>query len=52
MALSLQVSLVISNKADVKGLELAESMGIRTLVVPHTQIREHGDRKMTEVGCF
>ncbi|KAJ1360550.1 hypothetical protein KIN20_019551 [Parelaphostrongylus tenuis] len=43
-----EVVVVISNKAGVKGLEVANKMGIETIVIPHTKIREEGDSKITE----
>ncbi|EPB77292.1 hypothetical protein ANCCEY_03663 [Ancylostoma ceylanicum] len=43
-----EVAVVISNKPDVKGLEVARQMGVEALCVPHTQIREEGEAKVTE----
>ncbi|CAI4225434.1 unnamed protein product [Auanema sp. JU1783] len=43
-----EVVLVISNKADAKGLTKAQQKGIRTIVIPHTKIREEGDLKLSE----
>jgi folate-dependent phosphoribosylglycinamide formyltransferase PurN len=43
------VGLVISNKADVKGLETAASMGVETLVIPHGNCREEFELKVTKV---
>ncbi|VDM54727.1 unnamed protein product [Angiostrongylus costaricensis] len=39
---------LISNKEGVKGLEIANAMGVETIVIPHTQVREEGDSKITE----
>lgn len=48
-----QIGLVVSNKADVKGLETASSMGIETLVIPHVgQTREEFELKVTKVSFF
>uniref|UniRef100_A0A1I7X5U3 Phosphoribosylformylglycinamidine cyclo-ligase n=1 Tax=Heterorhabditis bacteriophora TaxID=37862 RepID=A0A1I7X5U3_HETBA len=43
-----EVVVVISNKATAKGLIAARKMGVETVIVPHTPIREEGDAKMTE----
>uniref|UniRef100_A0A0K0DPK4 phosphoribosylformylglycinamidine cyclo-ligase n=1 Tax=Angiostrongylus cantonensis TaxID=6313 RepID=A0A0K0DPK4_ANGCA len=43
-----EVVVVISNKEGVKGLEIANAMGVETIVIPHTQVREEGDSKITE----
>lgn len=43
------ISLVISNKPDVKGLETAASMGVETLVIPHGKCREEFELKVTKV---
>ena len=42
-----EVVMVISNKAGVKGLEVAESLGVQTAVVPHTAVREESERAVT-----
>lgn len=43
-----EVVVVISNKAGVKGLEVAKEMGIETLHIPHTQNREEGDCRISK----
>lgn len=42
-----EVVMVISNKAGVKGLEVAESLGVQTAVIPHTAVREESERAVT-----
>ncbi|KAK6020386.1 phosphoribosylglycinamide formyltransferase domain protein, partial [Ostertagia ostertagi] len=42
------VVVVISNKLGAKGMDIAKAMGIEALHIPHTQIREIGDSKISE----
>jgi folate-dependent phosphoribosylglycinamide formyltransferase PurN len=44
------ISVVVSNKHDVKGLETASRMGIETLVIPHGTCREEFELKVTKVS--
>ncbi|KAJ1347580.1 hypothetical protein KIN20_002674 [Parelaphostrongylus tenuis] len=44
-----EVVVVISNKAEVKCSEVSNKMGVETIVIPHTQIGEEGDSKITEL---
>ncbi|PIO55777.1 phosphoribosylglycinamide formyltransferase domain protein, partial [Teladorsagia circumcincta] len=43
-----EVAVVISNKLGAKGMDIARAMGIEVLHIPHTQIREIGDSKISE----
>ncbi|CAJ0602037.1 unnamed protein product [Cylicocyclus nassatus] len=43
-----EVVLVISNKFGVKGLEVARELGVETMCIPHTEIREDGDSKISK----
>uniref|UniRef100_A0A7I4YK16 Trifunctional purine biosynthetic protein adenosine-3 n=1 Tax=Haemonchus contortus TaxID=6289 RepID=A0A7I4YK16_HAECO len=43
-----EVRIVISNKSEARGMSIAKAMGIETLHIPHTQIREVGDSKISE----
>ncbi|KAK6749004.1 hypothetical protein RB195_001548 [Necator americanus] len=43
-----EVVVVISNKPAAKGLKVAGEMGVESLCIPHTQIREEGEAKITE----
>ncbi|KAI6243237.1 Trifunctional purine biosynthetic protein adenosine-3 [Aphelenchoides fujianensis] len=42
------VSVVISNKPDVRGLEIAAEMGVETLVIPHGSDRTEFEAKVTK----
>ncbi|VDL83492.1 unnamed protein product [Nippostrongylus brasiliensis] len=43
-----KVVVVISNKADAKGLEVARAMGIEAVHIPSTRNREEGDSRISK----
>lgn len=44
------ISVVISNVSNVLGVDLAKSLGVNSIVIPHGNSREEFEEKVHQVG--